>query len=137
MTLAANAIQSAIYRRLKAEVAPVPVFDHIPQDSAFPYAVIGADTAIPWDVKGADGQEFTCTIHAWDAIRAGRKSVKSILQAIYDALHHKEEQIAVEGFALSLMRCEYSETFQETAEEGSPDKYYHGVMRFRALVQDA
>lgn len=135
MSLAANALQAAIYARLVSQLGPVPVYDHVPQDSAFPYVMIGADTAIPWDTKTTDGQEFTCTIHAWDALKAGRKSVKTIMQDVYTALHHQQANLAVAGFTLILIRCEYTETIQETAEEGSPDHYYHGIMRFRALVQ--
>lgn len=137
MTLAANAIQKGVYDRLKAQLADVAVYDHVPQGVAAPYIVIGNDTSIPWDTKTEDGQEITLTIHAWDYLSAGRKSVKTIMQRIYAALHRQEASVSVSGHALILMRCEYAETFQDTAAASEADHYYHGVMRFRALVHDA
>jgi hypothetical protein len=137
MTLAANEIQKAIFVRLTAQLAGTPVYDHVPQDSAFPYVVIGADTSIPWDTKTNDGQEFTCTFHVWDKLAAGRKSVKSLMQNIYSALHQQESNLSLSGFTVVLMRCEFTETYQETAVEGEVDHYYHGVMRFRALVRNS
>lgn len=135
MTLAANAFQSAIYTRLASQLGATPIYDFVPQSSSFPYVVIGADTAIPADTKSNDGQEFTSTIHVWGK-GAGRKSVKTLMQSVYAALHHQETAITVTGYSLVLIRCEYSETLQEQGAEGDTDHYYHGVMRFRALVKN-
>lgn len=133
MTLPANALQAAIYQRLKA-TAGVPVFDHVPQNAAFPYVVIGADTTAPWETKDRDGQEFTITVHCWTAPAAGRKGVKSLTEAVYSALHRQEPSLAVPGHAVVLLRCEFAETIQEPAE-GDSDHYYHAALRFRALVR--
>ena len=133
MTLAANALQKAIYDRLSDALDPVEVYDHIPQGTAFPYVVIGADSSVAWDDKTADGQEFTCTVHAWDALKAGRKSVKQVMQDVYAALHRREEALSLPG--LMECRCEYAETFQEAASESNADQYYHAVMRFRFMIQ--
>ena len=132
MTLAANALQSAIFARLTGQLGPTPVYDFVPQDSAFPYVVIGADTSVPADTKTNDGQEFTLTIHVWDKA-AGRKSVKTTMEAVYTALHN--HPLAVTGFSTVILRCEYAETMQEQAE-GEGDHYYHGVLRFRAVVRN-
>ena len=133
--MSANAVQKAIYQRLSAALS-VPVYDHIPQGAAFPYVVIGADTAIPWDTKSSAGQEYTLTVHCWDALKAGRKSVKAVMDAIHAALHRQEALIPVEGASLTEIVQEYAESFQETGYEGDSDHYYHGVQRFRAMVED-
>jgi hypothetical protein len=131
VTIPLNALQAALYTRLTSELT-IPVYDFTPQDSEFPYAVIGADTTIPLDTKTTDGHEFTSTIHLWTK-GAGRKALKEQMQAVYDALHEQEI-----GFLSGtvLVRCEYTETMQDPSSEGDTDHYYHGLLRFRALTQN-
>lgn len=136
-----NALQAGIYARL-AGYAPlttrlggVRIYDHIPQGSAFPYVMLGDDTATELDTKTSGGWEVTVTMHAWDYAAAGRKSVKEILGHMYDALHRQEASITVTGFQLVMLNVEFIETFQESASEGASDRYYHGVMRARAIIR--
>lgn len=134
MPTGSNALQSAIYTRLTSELSE-DVYDHIPQNASYPFVVIGADTVLPWDTKvGLIGFEFTVMIHAWTKPAAGRKSVKAILSDIYDALHHQESNISPSGYSVILFRFEFEDTIQETFE-GDSDHYYHGVQRYRALIQ--
>ncbi len=126
-----NALQQAIYQRLASQLT-TPVYDHVPQNAAPPYVVIGADTLIEWGTKTRDGWEATVTVHAWDFEKAGRKSVKTILSNLYDALHG--QSLTVAGFSLIDLRFEFEETYQENAE-GASDHYYHGVQRYRAAVE--
>lgn len=136
-----NALQTGIFARLTGYSALVTalgggkVYDHVPQGIAAPYVVIGADTMIDASSKSNNKWEATVTIHAWDFEKAGRKSVKALLGHIYDALHQQEGSITVTGFTLVQIRFEFEETFQESAVEGDPDRYYHGVQRYRAFVQ--
>jgi len=136
-----NALQKGLYDRLTGYAALTSalggpkVYDHVPQGTAAPYVVIGADTVLDGDTRTQSGWECTVTIHAWDFEKAGRKSVKTLLSHLYDALHQQEATITVTGFTLVQVRFEFEETFQETAVEGSVDRYYHGVQRYRAFVQ--
>lgn len=136
-----NALQVGIYNRLTGYSALTTalggskVYDHVPQNTAAPYVLIGDDTLIESDTKTANGWEVTLTIHCWDFEAAGRKSVKALLDHIYDALHKQESSVTVTGFSLTYLHCEFQETFQEQSE-GPSDKYYHGVQRFRALITD-
>jgi hypothetical protein len=137
----ANALQAAIYTRLTSytplttALGGARVFDHVPQNQPFPYVVLGDDTLVDWSTKTNNGWEATLTLHCWDRPKAGRKSVKTILGHLYDALHRQEASVTVTGFQLVLLQCEFQQTFQETAVEGDNDHFYHGVMRFRALIQ--
>lgn len=141
MSTPSNALQKAIYQRLTgyapltALIGSSQVFDFVPEDAQPPYVLIGDDTAIDWGSKSADGWETTLTIHAWDFEKAGRKSVKAILSAIYDALHRQEASVTVTGFTLVQLRWEFEQTFQDASAEGQSDRYYHGVQRYRALIQ--
>jgi len=119
-------IQAAIY----AQLAPLgyQVFDNVPQDSAFPYLVIGDDTSVEWDADDFIGSDSTVTIHAWSQYR-GRKEVKEMLRVVYNALHRAE--FAIEGGALIECSAEFQQTFVE-----SDGLTRHGVIRFRVLVED-
>ena len=135
-----NAIQAAIYTRLTT-YAPLTalvgtrIYDFILPTATPPYVRIGDNTETDWSTKTADGWEFTLTIHCWDFEKAGRKSVKAVMSAIYDALNRQEANVAVAGFTLVEIKSEFAETFQETSETGQADHFYHGVQRFRALVE--
>jgi hypothetical protein len=138
-----NALQKAIYERLRAyepltaALGGMKVYDHVPAKLAAPYVVIGNDTLNDLSTKNENGWDCTITIHAWDFYAAGRKSVKTFLGHIYDALHRQEANITLAGFTLAEMRFDGGQaTFQESASEGESDHYYHGVTRFRALITD-
>jgi len=137
-----NAIQAGIYTRLTGYTALTTVlggskvYDHVPQGTAAPYVVIGEDTAVEFDTKTSNGWETTLTIHCWDFEAAGRKSVKTIMGHIYDALHKNEANITATGFSVVYCYCEYQESFQDTTVEGALDHYYHGVLRFRVYITE-
>jgi hypothetical protein len=136
-----NALQAAIYARLTSFAGitglnPAPsVYDYVPQGAQPPYILIGDNTALDWGTKTNDGWDMTVTIHVWDYEKQGRKSVNQIMSAIYDALHRQEANITVTGFSLIQIRCEFEHPFQDTTEVGQNDSFYHGVQRYRALVQ--
>ncbi|WP_020471464.1 DUF3168 domain-containing protein [Zavarzinella formosa] len=135
-----NALQTAIYRRLTGyapmkALATGGVFDFVPATAQPPYVKIGDDTAVDWSTMTSNGWDITLTIHSWDFEKAGRKSVKSVMSAIYDALHRQEANVIVTGFTLVMLQSEFETSFQDTSETGQPDHFYHGVQRFRALVQ--
>lgn len=135
-----NPLQAGIYTRLTT-YAPLTalvgtsVFDLVPDDQQPPFVVIGDDTAIDWSTKTNNGWDTTVTIHCWDFEKGGRKSVKAIMSAIYDALHDQNASITVTGFSLVMIRSEFETTIQETSAQGQGNQFYHGVQRFRALIQ--
>lgn len=137
-----NALQAGIYTRLTGYSALTTalggseVYDFVPEDATPPYVVIGNNTAIDWDTKTQRGWECTVTLHAWSFEAAGQKVVNTLLGHIEDALHQQEANITVTGFSLVQIRSEYTETFQETAIDGQSDRYWHGVIRLRAVVQE-
>ncbi len=109
------------------------IYDGVPQDSVFPYVVIGEDTIRPFDTMTEDGAEATITIHTWDSPDADADAIgfsltKRIMSAIVDALD--QASLSVSGHTLVLMRHEFQNTFRDT--DGLT---VHGVQRFRALTQ--
>lgn len=120
-------IQAAIFTRVSD--LNFPVHDHVPQDSAYPYIVIGDDTSIPFDTDNSTGTEATLTIHVWSRQR-GRKEVKQMFGLINTLLHRAE--FSVTGGALIECQAEFEESFMD-----SDGLTRHGVMRFRLLVDAA
>lgn len=139
-----NALQSAIFSRLTryapltAALGGPKVFDFVPANLAAPFVVIGEDTLGDASTKTENGWDCTLTVHAWDFEKAGRKSVKTLLGHVYDALHRQESAVSVTGFTLvELIWDGFQTTLQETAVEGENDHFYHGVTRYRARVWPA
>ena len=104
------------------------VFDDVPEGTAYPYLVIGEETATNIDTKDKEAHEHTLTFHVWSQYR-GRKEIKNIMSQIYTALHNSD--ITVSGATLVNIRHEFENTLLE-----SDGITRHGVMRFRAVVFD-
>ncbi len=146
---ASVAIEQAIYTKLRADVslgallansildgdAGKAVYDRAPQSNlselasgVFPFVVIGDDTAAEFDDDDTEGQETTLTLHAWSRY-AGKKEVKQVLDAIYNALHDKP--LTVTGQIVIFIFFEFMETIAD------PDGLtQHGVIRFRITTQE-
>ncbi len=103
------------------------VYDQVPQDSPFPYVVVGDATARDFDTKTEDGMELTFTVHTWSRYR-GLSETKQVMAAVLDALDG--QGLTVTGHRLTLLRFEFSATFMD------PDGLTrHGVQRFRAITR--
>jgi hypothetical protein len=102
------------------------VFDHTPDNQAYPYVVIGDDNVQPFDTKTFNGFELSVVIHTWSQY-AGRKEIKTMQGLIYSALHN--EAIEVAGYNTVLCQFEFSETFVE--DDG---RTRHGIQRFNVII---
>ena len=126
------AIQKAIYDSLNSDTTIsgmiTGIFDDVNEGTAYPYIVIGDDTAINVGTKTVDALEYTLTLHVWSQYR-GRKEVKEIMAAIYDVLH--DADLTVQNSVLVNIRQE----FEQTLVDGDGITR-HGVIRFRAVVFD-
>ena len=105
------------------------VFDDVPEGTAYPYLVIGEETATNIDTKDKEAHEHTLTFHVWSQYR-GRKEIKNIMSQIYTALHNSD--ITVSGATLVNIRHEFENTLLE-----SDGITRHGVMRFRVVIFDS
>ncbi len=105
------------------------VYDHVEQDSKFPYITIGEGTAVDWDSTTFNGMEMTRTIHTWSR-NYGRAETLDIHKEIYRILHKKN--ITINNQELVNLRFEFEETFLD------PDGLtYHGVLRIRAVTRES
>ena len=133
MALHSWELQKAIFNQLSGSIvgldsANILVFDDVPENTSYPYVVIGEETAINNGSKDLDGLEYTLTVHVWSNYR-GRREIKEIMQSVYENLH--DTAITVTGASLVNVRQEFNTTLAEN--DGITR---HGVMRFRAVVFD-
>lgn len=121
-------LQAAIYAKLTGTGGlSQPVYDNVPVGAVLPYVTIGEDTSIDWGSKTEDGEEVTITLHAWSSYR-GKKEAKEIMAAIYALLHR--QPLTVTGFMVVWIRHDFS-----TVQLDPDGQTYHGIIRFRALIQ--
>jgi hypothetical protein len=126
-------LQCAIYQALSAALA-VPVYDEVPQeatpdDGDFPFVVVGDDTLSAWDDDLKNGFQATVTIHAFSRYR-GRKEIKDLQGAIYDALH-RNDTLAIGSFGTAGLSFLTSSTILE-----SDGITRHGIQSFEVFFSD-
>lgn len=132
MTNAQWELQKAVYQTLSVDAAikaavgdPARIFDDPPPDALFPYLMLGEARASDW--KGVEGGlEHDLRLYVFSRY-AGRREVKRILSAVYDALH--EAALTLSGHDLINIRFVFADAFRRTDGET-----YQGVARFRAVT---
>jgi len=125
-------LQKAVYLALAADAAlkaeigdPPRLYDDAPASAAFPYVLLGETRESPLAGHEA-GFEHDLRFHVFSK-HGGRREVKRILAALYDALHDAE--LDVEGARLVSMRFVFSDIFRRDPE------LYAGAARFRAVTE--
>ena len=127
------ALQRAVYQRLAADAPlqnflgdPPRIYDDAPEGAALPYLLIGP-TKVD-DFKGVDGglvHELRLNVFSK---YSGRREIKEIIGALYDALH--EADFAIDGHRLVNIRFVFSDIFDQRDR-----KLFQGVARFRVVTQ--
>ena len=104
------------------------VFDDVDDDQKFPYVVIGESFHNQYDTFDTFGDDATVSIHSWSDSQTsrGRKEVKEIQGAIYNALHRYSG--IVSGYHVITIDWQSSQTL---VDEGNTR---HGVQNFRILL---
>lgn len=128
------AVQDAIYAALSGSAAlqalignPARLYDHVPEDAAFPYVELGEVSARRFDSASRGGLDCQLTLNVWSRYQ-GRREAKQILDAIYGVLH--DGTLSVAGNAHVLTSFQSAETRRD--DDGLT---YHGVVKYRVLVQ--
>ncbi len=125
-------MQVAIFTRLRADPGliallgdPVPVFDVPPETERFPYILIGAVRAEPLDgVEG--GLIHTLTFRIFSRYE-GRREIKEILYALYEAL--QDAKIPLGDSCPARLRQRFADILPRQANGVT-----EAVVRFRAAT---
>jgi len=128
-------LQKAIYQHLTSDDAlkvllgnPPRLYDAPPRDAVFPYAALGESRVKDW--PGVDGGlEHDIRVHVFSRYQ-GRREVKDVLNAVYDALH--EAALTIEGRRLVQIRFTFSDIFPR-----NNNGVFQGAARFRAVTERA
>ena len=100
-------IQEALYASLQGDTAlnidvEDRIFDHVPEDSIFPYVTLGAMLAEPFDTQINRGLKIRMSLHSFSSYR-GMKEIKQIMRSIYNILHEKDDWV-IAGHAVVSCR---------------------------------
>lgn len=128
-----STVQFAIYDALanNAQVQSLVngVYDNVPEESVtYPYITIGEAIHNEFDTDTELGNDVSVVIHSWSDHR-GRKEVKEIQNAVYQALNRTE--LTTTGYNFISSDFVTSQTFVE-----SDGKTRHGVQEFRILLDE-
>ncbi len=128
-------VQQGIYTALTGSAAlanfiGTRIFNsNAPQDSVFPYVVLGEVSTADWDTKTEDGMEMQITIHIWSRYR-GNKEAMQIMAEVVTALD--DVSISVGSFNLLFIRFNSS-----VGPLLDPDGFTnHSIQRFQVFVQE-
>ena len=115
--------QEAMFKRLNEHVE-YPVYDYVPEESKFPYVVLGRVYSTPERTKTTDGERIEATIDVWSRSK-GKKETISIIKNIEAAL---SEDLTVEGAFLLDQKVNSREVLEEVSS------LYHGTITFELLL---
>jgi hypothetical protein len=132
MSSASWALQSAVFAALSADVTvqsllSARIFDAVPRDAGFPYAVLGDGKETNWDTATEKGSEHELSITVWSR-NGGHKEAKSVADAIRFVLNGAT--LSLSGHALVDLRfldCEHA--------RDSDGETYSATLRFRAVTE--
>ncbi|MEV0843610.1 DUF3168 domain-containing protein [Actinocatenispora sera] len=96
MTAALGAVQTAVYARLAGDVtlaAMAPVYDEVPEGTAYPYVTISGLDATPDNALGELGSSVNITLNVWSKYR-GYAQAQRIAARVDALLDHQPLSVA-------------------------------------------
>lgn len=128
-------LQSALYSLLSGDstldslLGDNKIFDSVaPQDTAYPYVLIGLETTTDVGTKTVDGNLYNVDIDVWSQYR-GQKEIKEIMERIYNLTNNVT--ISVSG-ADSVMSYVNSATTLVEADGITR----HGIININFTIYD-
>lgn len=130
------ALQQACFAELSANADvqdvlgdPARLYDAVPREAAFPYAVLGDGSENDWSTATEAGGEHIVVIHIWSR-GGGHREAKQIAAAIRGSLDGAA--LALPGLALIDI------AFQSADYARQPDgDTWRASLRFRAVTEPA
>jgi len=128
-------LQSAIYSTLSGDstldglVGNNKIFDSVaPQDTAYPYVVIGLETTRDVGTKTLDGKVYNLSLDVWSQYR-GQKEIKEIMERLHNLFNNAT--ISVSGASSVMSYVLSTSTFVEV--DGITR---HGIVNIDFTVYD-
>ena len=102
-------LQTAIFSLLSGDstldglIGNNKIFDSIaPQDTAYPYVIIGLETMRDVGTKTLDGNVYNVDIDVWSQYR-GQKEIKEIMERIYNLLNNATISVSGSNSVMSYV----------------------------------
>ena len=121
------ALQASIFDLLSSSLS-AQVYDDPPKTPAYPYVVVGDDSAAPFDTDTSVGGDIIATVHVWDNYD-GKKRIKQLMDDIYNAMNRVNFPVA--GY--NKLDCMFDSSDVFFDKDG---KTRHGVISFRILLDE-
>lgn len=129
------AVQASLVAALQADSSvtgllasgAASVLDHVPQNTPFPYLVVGEATTAAFDSKTEDGMDQLISLHSWST-HSGLSEIKAIMASVVDTLDRAS--LSVTGHDLVDISF--------VSSEAKLEKYgvtRHGIQKFRVLTE--
>lgn len=123
----AVAVQTALYEAIVAAVAPVKVYDHVPEKAPYPYVALDGQDNRPRDRLAERQDEIFLYLSIWSRDR-GSKRVLEIIAAIREAIH-------LQRFPLEVGRMVRATVTRSRNNRDADGVTYTGTMTIRVLAE--
>jgi len=108
----------------------VPVLDHVPSGTDFPYVEMGESLVTPWITKSSGGEEITLTFHVWSSYEGFLEAINLSSRLI--SLLMENDLSLIES--QNVVSC--SLVSREVTKEWTPNGIIrHGIVRFAWQIQ--
>ena len=130
------AVQTAVYDSLRGDGnltallknGAESIFDAFPEDAGLPCLVIAGMRAESFETQRGGGMKITMVFDSYSSYR-GMREVKSIMQAVYDHLHEKDD-LAVAG--QNVVYCRFLSSRTAIEADGLTRR---GIQNFEILTE--
>ena len=128
-------LQTILYSTLNGDstldgiVGNNKIFDNVPQDTTYPYVVLGNITALNRGTKTLDGNDYVLDIDVWSTYR-GKKEISEAMERIYELLHDTTYSVSGADMVVSQVR----NTITLVENNGITR---HGVLSLSVIVYDS
>ena len=121
-------VQEAVYKRLENDSSLNEkikgVFDYVPEETDFPYVILGRIYSVPEKTKTTIGERVEITIDIWSTYK-GKKETIDIIKLVESAL---KEELEVGGLFVIDQKVKSREVLEEINE------LYHGTLTYEILI---
>ncbi|GLS35817.1 hypothetical protein GCM10010869_14060 [Mesorhizobium tianshanense] len=134
MTAPAAVLQKALFEALNgdgslsAALGGAKLFDHAPENVAFPYVTFGRTSVYDWATGMENAAEQLFTLHFWSKSVA-RKEILDVMDLVSARL--RDAVLSLDEHRHVNLKLEFTETRYD--EDLSA---YHGLLRFRAVTEE-
>ncbi|QIB35095.1 DUF3168 domain-containing protein [Ancylobacter pratisalsi] len=105
------------------------VYDVPPASPEFPYVTLGEAQVLDWSTATEAGEEHRLTLHVWSR-QGGHGEAHAMAHLVQQALH--DAPLTLAGARLVNLRFTQADIRREAG-----GRTYHGLVRFRAVIETA